>query len=105
MINKFNPHYIHFLNSFKFKYKKFKFLFVKTNCTAIVPFSGNVNSGIGGPTILSKNIAKMYSFSYCQLSVLIGLMLGYGSIRIQKSKRSINGHFYYKQSLKHFTYF
>lgn len=81
---------------------KFKSQIPFTNCKSIVNWPYSLGSGLGGPITLGKNISEMYFLSKFQTSALIGIMLGDGSTILQKSKRSVNAYFYYKQSFDHF---
>lgn len=81
-----------------------KNLWKKTHNTNLILRENGLSSGVGLPNYLGKSTSNLYHLSDYQKSALIGIMLGDAHMRIQKSKRSINAHLYYKQSINHYYY-
>ena len=70
-----------------------------SNCTDIIVWGSKLDSGLGGPLKLEGHVPMLYSLPPYINSVIIGLLLGDGWLHIDKSNRSKNARFGFKQGL------
>ena len=78
-----------------------KSIFPITNCTAIVPFNGKLNSTLGLPKI-TKFIRDLTYLNTISLDLLIGLILG--DAYIKKGNNSVNIRIGFQQSIINFPF-
>lgn len=76
-----------------------------SNCTEIVLWGLNMNSGLGGPLMLAKHITLMYKIPLNVHYYLIGILLSDGWLHIESKNRKINARFGFKQSIKNIESF
>jgi len=78
-----------------------KSIFPQTDCKAILPFNGKLNSTLGLPKI-TKFIRNITYLNTSSLDVLIGILLGDGYFK--KGNNSLNVRIGFKQSILNFPF-